>query len=268
MNIALVVALLIGILSFVFTVFRDVGVSMIFNGDAFMIVMGGTTVAMFVGFPVRRIRDTVYDVIDTFTSQREREDIIRDVIALSRIYRKADIRGMEKRIEQIDDGFLKLGLNLLINNHESREIRNIMEREMMLRIINYNFSQNVLKTVARLTPSFGLAGTVISLIKMFKHLESADSIAPLMAVALMSTLYGVIIANLFMLPLCAKVKEQAIVAEATMNITIEGILLVKNRVHPLRIEDRLRGFQEADSSLPKVSTVPNASGVMYRFQKV
>ena len=123
----------------------------------------------------------------------------------------------ENRMSTVDDHFLKIGVNLLINNHSDTEIRNTMEREVMLRVISSNFSLNVLKTIARLTPSFGLAGTVISLIKMFNHLDSIDSIAPMMAVALMSTFYGVIIANLFMMPLNAKLKERAILSEASMN---------------------------------------------------
>jgi chemotaxis protein MotA len=157
---------------------------------------------------------------------------------------RTNIRNLENKMKGIDDDFLRLGLKLLINNYGGREIKNIMEREMIHRIINRSFSQNLLKTVARLTPSFGLAGTVISLIKMFKHLETIDAIAPMMAVALMSTFYGVIIANLVMLPLCAKLKEKAIESEAIMNITIEGILAINNMEHPLKIEERIGGCRE------------------------
>ncbi|MBI5664052.1 MAG: MotA/TolQ/ExbB proton channel family protein [Nitrospirae bacterium] len=159
---------------------------------------------------------------------------------------KTNIRNVENKIKGIDDDFLRLGAKLLINNYGGRDIKNIMEREMTIRLVERNFSQNLLKTIARLTPSFGLAGTVISLIKMFKHMESVDTIAPMMAVALMSTFYGVIISNLIMLPFCAKLKEQAIEAELTMNIAIEGILAINNMEHPLKIEERIRGCREEE----------------------
>jgi chemotaxis protein MotA len=248
MNILLSVFLAICSLLFIFTIFNGIGISMIFNLDAFLIVIGGTTIAMFLGFPVNRIRITVNEIIDAFSIQRNRDSVIDDILVVSRMYGKTDIRTLENRIRSFDDNFLKMGATLLINDHSKKELKNIMEREMMLRLINFNFSQNLLRTVARLAPSFGLAGTVISLIKMFKHLESVEAIAPMMAVALMSTFYGIIIANLFMLPLCAKLKEKAIESESVMTITIEGILLIRNNEHPLKIEEKIKEYKEIDDA--------------------
>ncbi len=248
MNIVTGMVLIIGIMVFVLTVFRDIGTSMIFNFDAFVIVIGGTAIAMFIGFPIQRLRHAFNDILATFTEQKSRGEVIRDILDISRMYRRTDVRSIENRMNTVEDHFLKMGVNLLINNHSNEEIRSTMEREMMLRIINSNFSQNVIKTIARLTPSFGLAGTVISLIKMFKHLDSIESIAPLMAVALMSTFYGVIMANLFMMPLNAKIRERAILSEASMHLIIEGIMLIQKREHPLKIEEKLGGFQVMDES--------------------
>ncbi len=235
--------------SVVLTVFRDIGISMIFNLDAFLIVIGGTIIALFVGFPAERIRNTINDVINSYKNRTDRDVITGNILEISRMYMKTNIRSLEEKMKNIDDDFLKLGLKLLINDYGSHDIRNIMEREMMIRIINRNFSLNLLRTVARLTPSFGLAGTVISLIKMFRHLDSVDAIAPMMSVALMSTFYGIIIANVIMLPLCAKLKEEAIESEAIMNICIDGILAIKHMEHPLRIEERIRGFREDPAAL-------------------
>ncbi len=256
MNIFLSAFLVISSLLFVFTIFNGIGISMIFNLDAFLIVIGGTTIAMFLGFPVNRIRITVNEIIDAFSIQRTRDSVIEDILVVSRMYGKTNIRTLENRIKYFDDNFLKMGANLLINDHSGKELKNIMEREMMLRLINFNFSQNVLRTVARLAPAFGLAGTVISLIKMFKHLVSIDAITPMMGVALMSTFYGIIIANLFMLPLCAKLREKAIESESIMTITIEGILLIRNNEHPLKIEEKIREYKEIDDAYQPAANNP------------
>jgi len=246
MNIIMGAVITISIAAFALTVFRDIGISMIFNLDAFLIVTGGTTLALFVGFPFERIRNTVSDITNAYSKRTGRDSIIRDILDISRSYMKTNIRDLENKIKNIDDDFLRLGAKLLINNYGGHDIKNILEREMTIRTVNRNFSQNLLKTIARLTPSFGLAGTVISLIKMFKHMESVDTIAPMMAVALMSTFYGVIISNLIMLPLCGKLKEQAIESELVMNLTIEGILAINNMEHPLKIEERIRGCREEE----------------------
>jgi len=253
MNAILVITFAMALTLFALTVFRDIGLAMVFNPDALMIVGGGTIVAVFLGFPFKRIKSTVYDVIEAFRLQRNREDVARDILEVARIYRRTDIRGLENRIKTLKDDFLKLGVGLLINHKSNENIRDVMEREMMLRIMNDNFSQNVLKTVARLTPSFGLAGTVISLIKMFKDMQSVDAIAPPMAVAMMSTFYGVVISNLIMLPLCAKLKERSVLSEALMHITIEGIEAINNMEHPLRIEEKINGYYDTgDICLPRM----------------
>ena len=250
MNIILGVVFLLGLLSFALTIFKDVGVQMIFNPDAFMIVIGGSVMALLVAFPFRRIKEAACDVIEAFGNDRQRDDLAKDILETARVYRKADIRNLEKRMSSMKDDFLRLGISLLISNRNRAEIRNIMEREMSIRIMHYNFSQNILKTLARLTPSFGLAGTVISLIKMFKNFESIEAIAPLMAVALMSTFYGVVISNLFMMPLCAKITDRAVISENLMNITIEGIEAIRNGEHPLSIEDKIMGHQKDETAGP------------------
>lgn len=248
MNLVLALAVTLGVVTCVLTVFRDISMGMLFNLDAFLIVVGGTVVAIFVGFPAKRVKETLADVMRTFRPQKDREDIVRSIVDLARVYGRVDIRSIEKRMRGMDYDFMKRGINLLINRYDDDTIRSILEREMMIRMISANFSQNLLKTIARLTPSLGLAGTVISLIRMFNNFQSIEAIAPLMAVALMSTLYGVVIANLIVLPLSAKVKERAILAEALMNITIEGIIAINNSIHPLKIEERLGGYRWTDEN--------------------
>ncbi|MBI5740848.1 MAG: MotA/TolQ/ExbB proton channel family protein [Nitrospirae bacterium] len=250
MNIVPGAVITISLVLFALTVFRDIGLSMIFNLDAFLIVAGGTAVALCVGFPFLRIRNTIYDIIQAYSGKRDRDSVVKDILDISRTYMRTSIRSLEHKVKGIEDDFLRLGARLLINNYGDHDIKNILEREMTIRLVNRDHGMNLLKTAARLTPSFGLAGTVISLIKMFRHMESVDTIAPMMAVALMSTFYGVIISNLIMLPLSAKLKEQAIESELIMNITIEGILAIKNMEHPLKIEERIRGCREEVFDLP------------------
>lgn len=232
------------------TVFRNIGLSMAFNPDAFAIVIGGTVVAIFFGFPINRLKKTFDTIIDAFRPQMDRLALSKNILEIARASRRADIRGLERQARSIEDNFLKQGINLLLTTKSSEEIKAIMERELALKIMDFNFSQNVLKTIARLTPSFGLAGTVISLINMFKNTQSIDSIAPLMAMAMMSTFYGVIISNLFMLPLCAKLEESAIQTEALMHGVIEGILSINAREHPLLIAEKMNGYRDTQDNGP------------------
>lgn len=130
-----------------------------------------------------------------------------------------------------------------------------MEREMAARIVSLNLSQNVLITMARLTPSFGLAGTVISLIKIFKHFQSFEMIIPVMAIALISTFYGVVLSNLILLPLSAKIKESAITCEEQMQIVIEGIIEVSKGENPFKIEEKLLGYGNVSRDIDAVGSL-------------
>jgi|WetSurMetagenome_2_1015567.scaffolds.fasta_scaffold00211_13 chemotaxis protein MotA len=233
---------------FSITVFKNVGLSTIFNPDALMIVCGGTIIAVFLGFPASRLKKTVTDVLDSFQPMTDRQELAKEMLELARTSRRADIHGLEKKIRTIKDNFLRLGMNLLVTNRSSREIRAAMEREMGMRVMDFQLSQNVLRAVARLTPSFGLAGTVISLIRIFNTSQSIDDVTVLMAVAMMSTFYGVIISNLFMLPLCAKLEERALLTEEHMYSIMEGIVAMNDLQNPLHIEERISGKYECDDA--------------------
>ncbi len=251
---------------FSMTVFRSIGLATIFNADALMIVGGGTIIALFLGFPARRLKKTIVDVVDSFSPLKDRQELAKDMLELARASRRADIRGLERRIRTMKDEFLRLGMNLLISHRSNSEIRTVMEREMAMRVMDFRFSQNVLKAIARLTPAFGLAGTVISLIKIFRISQSIEEVAPLMAVAMMSTFYGVIISNLFMLPLCAKLEDRAVQSEALMYGIMEGIEAMNDRQNPLHIEERISGNYECydpvsaknDADFATSRTMPSA----------
>ncbi|MBF0488190.1 MAG: MotA/TolQ/ExbB proton channel family protein [Nitrospirae bacterium] len=228
----------------VFSVFRGMEFSVLFNADALIIVVGGTIIGMLLGFPIERLNKTLKDIVKSFKDHTTKESLIEEILHIARINRNSGIRALERGLDEIRDDFLKFGANLIVNNYNEKTIREIMEREMASRIVNQSFSQNVLKTLARLMPSLGLAGTVVSLIKMFKDFSSVETLAPLMAVALMSTFYGVVLANLAALPLCAKLKESSIRAGSLMIVAIEGISAISNMEHPLKIEERLTGYEQ------------------------
>ncbi len=238
MNLVVSVSLMTGIGLFIAFLFKDTGLSVL-NPGAMVIVLGGSACALCVGFPFGKIGTAVRDVVSTFRDQCEKEALVRDITRAARAHRRADIRALERGIGETKDDFLRFGLSLLLNRHEEEDIHVSMERELAARMTRYHGSQNVLKTGARLAPAFGLVGTILMLMRMFANVHSFEALAPLMAGALMSTFYGVIIANLFMLPLAARVQDKAIASEMLLSMTVEGVLAIHNGEHPLKIEEKL-----------------------------
>jgi chemotaxis protein MotA len=254
MNPLITLILSLGIFFFILPIIRNTGAEMFFNVDALMIIGSGTLIGLFVGFPAQRIKTAFLHVKESFRDRGDRTSLLKEILLMAGIYKRGNIRELERRQGEIKDDFFRMGMHLLINQHPLEEIKNVLEREMALRMVNQNLSQNILKTLARLTPALGLAGTIISLIKMFDHFQSIETMTPMMAVALMSTFYGVIIANLIMLPLSSKLKEKAILSESLMAMTIEGLASISEREHPLKIEEKLAGVcgaKEAPALLPR-----------------
>jgi chemotaxis protein MotA len=247
MSIISTAVIIAGILGVAFSVVRGIGIDMLLNVDALIIVLGGTVVATLIGYPLKRIREAMREVVSIFGKKNDREDLIQYILALTIIHRRGGIRDVEDRLDEIADGFLRFGVNLIVNNYKESEIRHVMEREMSLRVVSFNFTLNLLRSIAKVTPALGLAGTVISLIKMFKSIDSVENLMPLMAVALMSTFYGVIISNLFVLPICAKLSERAIYEETLMSMSIDGTLAIYNSENPLKVEERLKRYHEVGS---------------------
>ncbi|QWR78230.1 motility protein A [Candidatus Magnetomonas plexicatena] len=241
------ITVILGVLAaVVFSVFKGMGLNVFLNADALVIVFGGTIVGMFLAFPVDRVKNTLKDIAASFKGNDNRDLLVQEIIACASANRTMGIRELEDMTADIKDDFLRFGLTLVVNNHSEKAICEIMEREMTDRMINLNFSQNVLKTIARLTPSLGLTGTVISLIKLFRNFDSIDTLAPLMGVALMATFYGVVVSNLIALPLSAKLKDYAMTSESLMNVTMEGVVAISALEHPAKIEERLSRYEDID----------------------
>jgi chemotaxis protein MotA len=241
MGLLAIAILIAGVSLSLVLIFKDAGL-IILNPAALVIVFGGSISALCIGFPMARIRDAARDLFEAFGAYGDKEPVVREIIGVARLFKRGDVRATEEAIRGIQDDFLRFGLGLLINRHAAEDIQLSMEREMAVRTAHCHFSQNVLKTMARLTPAFGLVGTITMLIRMFSKTSSFEALAPLMAGALMSTLYGVIVANLFMLPLAARVKDKAVSSEMIMWMSIEGVLAIHRGEHPLTIEEKLHHF--------------------------
>jgi len=242
MNPVLTVIVSLGALFFILPIIRDSGPAMFFNPDALLIILGGSLIALVLGFPYRRVRAALGHLNWAFKPEEKKEDLLQDILFMARLHRKGAIREMERRLPEIRNDYLRLGFQLLLSRHTPPEIQGALERESAERGREILLTQNLLKTLAKLTPALGLAGTVVSLIKMFDRFQSIETLTSLMAVALLSTFYGVILSNLVILPLSSKVKEKALAEETLLDLTIEGLLAVHAGEHPLKIEERLAGL--------------------------
>lgn len=219
----------------------DVGIY--FNLAALCIVIGGTFGAAFLSFRTERL-GCVFKVLRS--SYRSRmKDPARIVEILVDLSVKSRIRGIHSLAEDEDETsimFLRRALGLLVDNYTPEQTADILKTEMVHFRHRRAESERVLRTMAELSPAFGIAGSIVGLIGMLAGVGETSVILATIPIALTSTLYGVVFANFFFLPFAAHVRENTDHELLLQNIILEGVLAIQCETNPRVLEMKLKSF--------------------------
>ena len=169
-------------------------------------------------------------------------EVIRNIINLSNIARKEGLLALEEAANGIEDEFLKKGIMLVVDGTDPELVRGIMETDLSCIETRHKTVIGFYQKWGALGPAWGMIGTLIGLIKMLKDLSDPDSIGPNMAVALLTTLYGSIIANWLCEPTSSKLTVNNDLEMVVKEITVEGLLSIQAGENPRVIEEKLKSF--------------------------
>jgi chemotaxis protein MotA len=226
------------------------------NLNALMIVLGGTFFATLIAYPWGRLVFTARLLKKTFAGSSEIASTIQTIVNLARIYRKKDIRSLEQEVNHLPPGLIKIGVELIAYKYSRENIEQVLQSEAISAYNQYATSHKILSSMARLAPALGLAGTIVCLIRIFGHIDNQQGLIGYMAVALLCTFYGVILANLCFVPLSNKLKEFMDQDELRMEMIKEGILDLYDHEHPRSIQYKLETLARAMGTPDRTSTRP------------
>ncbi|MCC6126612.1 MAG: MotA/TolQ/ExbB proton channel family protein [Pirellulales bacterium] len=200
---------------------------------AIMMVVGGVLAVALVGFPMSRVLSLFPIVKMLFVRKNEHPaGVIREVVALAEVARREGLLALETRTMDIGDRFLRLGIQLSVDGIKPETVEEVMRTEMESMQTRHHEGRKVLETVGRCGPAFGMIATLLGLVMMLGNLSNAASIGPSMAVALIGTLYGALIANLVCIPMAEKLgclnHEEMLYKE----IVLRGILAIQAGDNP------------------------------------
>lgn len=169
-------------------------------------------------------------------------DTIQKIIDLSNVARKEGLLSLEEAATDIEDEFLKKGILLIVDGTDPELVRAIMETELVSVEDRHKDKIGFWENLGAMGPAWGMIGTLIGLINMLQDMNDPSSIGPSMAVALVTTLYGSLLANWICAPVATKLKSKN--AEETMmkEIEIEGLLSIQAGENPRVIEEKLKSF--------------------------
>lgn len=176
------------------------------------------------------------------TPATKESEIIHTIIDLANVARKEGLLQLEEAAADIDDDFLKKGIMLIVDGTDPELVRSILEAELVNVDSRHQGNITFWKNIASAGPAWGMIGTLLGLINMLKNLSDPDSIGPNMSVALVTTLYGSIIANWLCAPIVAKLSLQNEIEIKLKEVMIEGILSIQAGENPRVIEEKLKSF--------------------------
>lgn len=213
-----------------------------------LIVLGGTISAFMVSYPLDKLKSSLKIIKKAFIKETyDLDSTIEQLGELSLIAKKSGLLALEKNAKDLDNKFLKKSILLIVDGVDPKVIEKMLTLDVNNMITRHNEGIGMMKTLGKLSPAMGMMGTVIGLIAMLKGLDDPSTIGPAMGVALITTLYGSLLANMVYIPIAGKLKYKSDKEVMYKLLIIEGILSVQSGESPLMIKEKLKTFMEEKS---------------------
>lgn len=207
------------------------------------ITIGGTFMCVLTGFSLKDYINGFKSFTLVFKAPAVNEaETIKSIIELSNVARKEGLLSLEEAANNLEDEFLKKGVLLIVDGTDPELVRAILETELNCIENRHKTVTSFWETIASMGPAWGMIGTLIGLINMLEKLEDASSIGPNMAVALITTLYGSMLANWIGLPVAQKLNYNNDIEIMIKEVMIEGLLSIQAGENPRVIEEKLKSF--------------------------
>lgn len=236
-------------------------IALFVNPIGLLVVVGGTLAGVFLAFPLSTMRDLWLQIGSMarrkVMSNQELEKIFYD---LARLQRAEGSLALEEPARAHGNPFLELGVNLVVDGLKPFEVRERLEQEFEFFFSRRSAQRAVLSLMGRLAPALGLAGTMIGLIRMLHTVKDPAAVAEGMSVALLTTFYGIMLANLLILPLERKLGELTRAEAVEMTLITEGVMGLAQGMNGAAIQARLSSFRRAGA--PHRSNRPSAAGAV------
>jgi len=244
MDLATIIGLIIAVGALITGVLLEGGhLTSLLNLPAAVIVIGGTFGATLVCFPIDSIKKFPAWLVVAFKEkQTDAHEMIRTIVELAETARREGILKLENMVEELENDFLKQGINLVVDGTDYEVTKAILSTELELMAERHSTGAKFFDTAGGYAPTMGIIGTVMGLVHVLGQLSDTANLGAAIAVAFLATFYGVATANVFWLPISAKLKLRSNSEMIAREIIMEGVLAIQAGESPRIIEDRLKSF--------------------------
>ena len=216
-----------------------------FNGPGLLIVLGGTLAATLVSFPMSELRK-VFRLVGYILKHEEysiREDV-SEITHAARLRMRGDFARIEDQLVNIKNPFLRTAIQLVVDDTPPEEIISVLNWRIRRLRERERAEAHIFHTMSAYAPAFGMFGTLVGMVNMLYSVNGPDlmGIGHNMAVALMTTLYGLLLANLILKPIAIKLERRTETRVMVMHMIVEGTMLLASNRSPALIKETLKSF--------------------------
>jgi len=211
------------------------------NVPSLAVVLGGTVLVTMMKFSLGEFLGAASIAVKAFLHKpSDPEELIQKAVELAKTARQGGLLALED--SEVPDDFMKNGLGLLIDGHPADVVRSMLTKDKNLTLQRHNNGQSIFKAIGDVGPAMGMIGTLIGLVQMLANMDDPKQIGPAMAVALLTTLYGAILATMFALPIADKLGLRSREENITKSLVIDALLGIQGGQNPRVIESMLETY--------------------------
>lgn len=244
MDIASLIGIIMGFLMLVYGIISNhADVMTYLNFPSAIITFGGAIFATMLSYSMQDFLNSMKSIRLVFkTSKMNTSEMIKSIIDLSNVARKEGLLSLEEAAADLDEPFLKKGILLIVDGTDPDLVRGIMETELVSIESRHKTVIGFWEALAAMGPAWGMIGTLVGLVNMLNNMSDPSRIGGDMAVALITTLYGSVLANWLCTPVAGKLKAQNAQEMQLKEIMVEGLLSIQAGENPRVIEEKLKSF--------------------------
>ena len=226
--------------------YLDIAVNDLLNIKAILLFLAGISLFLLIGWPLKRIKNTFNAIVDIskndINDKTKTEKLLIELFTIAKHHRINGALGVENILNKINHPFLRFSAGLLVEGYSENELRTCLESEDLKELLETKANIRLLRSISQLCPALGMAGTIIGLMAAMNHLGDITSLGKDIALALSTTLYGILLSYTIFLPLSKKMEEASEKAQFERSIIIEGLIKMLNGEHPLKIAEALNAY--------------------------
>ncbi|HED17578.1 MAG TPA: flagellar motor protein PomA [Gammaproteobacteria bacterium] len=241
MDLATLIGLLGALGVIVAAIFTGGSVLTFVNVPSFLIVIGGSLLVVLMKFPMAHTMSAFKIAMKAFLHKAESPiDLVEQGVELANIARKEGLLGLES--VEIENGFLKRGVQFCVDGQEPEIIRAMLSKDINLTIERHEKGQAIFKALGDVAPAMGMIGTLVGLVQMLSNMNDPKQIGPAMAVALLTTLYGAVVATVIALPIADKLAHRSDEERLNKSLILEAINSIQEGINPRVMREMLMTY--------------------------